>query len=570
MDGLDERIAPLSQAARGTWKVPIALVLLGAAALFVDVPITRALVYDGHLNWADRVLEDIELLGHGTIVALLLLGIGLAAPRQWWMLPRVAAATFGGGILAGILKMTVARCRPFEHPYAESVWHSFRAILPGITAGSVGQSFPSGHAATATGLAAALAIVFPKARWYFAAIAGLVALERVETGSHFLSDALWGAAVGYAMFLVAFGRGSVGQFFDRCELRWSGAVSDDATLPVPVAEPVALPATVPFRPLQTVSIVVPMYNERENVERLYDAIAPVMNALPQSSELVLVDDGSRDGTSELLDALAVRDARVKVIHFRRNFGQTAAMSAGMQHATGDAVVLMDGDLQNDPSDIPKMLAYLDHGYDLVHGWRKDRQDRFLDRRLPSMAANWLISKSTGFPVHDLGCTLKVLRREIAHDLRLYGEMHRFIPILAHYRGAKCVEVVTQHHARKFGTSKYGLSRTFRVLLDLLTVKFLTQHFVSPMKLFGNLGLGCIGLGLLAGLATLAMKLAFGVDMTGNPLLLGSVFSSIVGTQFFCLGALGEVAVRTYFESQDRQCFAIRETVNLKGQQRRVA
>ena len=320
------------------------------------------------------------------------------------------------------------------------------------------------------------------------------------------------------------------------------------------------------------SIVVPVYNERENIAPLDDSLRRALAPLALEYEILLVDDGSTDGTSRELDALAARDPAVKIVHFRRNFGQTAAMNAGLHLASGEVVVTLDADLQNDPADIPLLLAKLDEGFDLVHGWRKNRQDAFANRKLPSLIANWIISKSTGFPVHDLGCTLKAMRREIAQDLQLYGEMHRFIPILAHWRGARCAEVVTRHHPRKFGQSKYGISRTFRVVLDLITVKYMIQYLTSPMKLFGGIGLASLGLGALAGLATIAMKLGGGIDMTGNPLLMLTVFSVLAGLQFFVLGMLGEVCVRTYYESQNKQPYAIRELVNfdLPGAGRRRA
>jgi hypothetical protein len=226
---------------------------------------------------------------------------------------------------------------------------------------------------------------------------------------------------------------------------------------------------------------------------------------------------------------------------------------------------MDGDLQNDPADIPPMVRKLDEGYDLVHGWRKDRQDPWLNRRLPSLIANWIIAKTTRFPIHDLGCTLKAARREIARELELYGEMHRFIPILAHQRGARCVEMATRHHPRRFGRTKYGLSRTLRVILDLITVKYVLDYFASPMKLFGLMGFGCTALGGLAGLATIAMKWFHGVDMTGNPLLLLTIFSLMVGVQFFSLGLLGEVSARIYYGSQPKQNYAVRELINFDGE-----
>lgn len=311
----------------------------------------------------------------------------------------------------------------------------------------------------------------------------------------------------------------------------------------------------------SVSVVVPIYNEVETIPHLYQAIADVMRPLGKEWELILVNDGSKDGSSAALAKLAATDSHVKVIEFRKNYGQTAAMQAGMQAATCDVTILMDGDLQNDPTDIPMMLAKLDEGYDLVHGWRKNRQDSFLDRKLPSKIANWIISRVTKFPVHDLGCSLKAIRTEIAQELQLYGEMHRFIPILAHWRGAKCVEVVTNHHARKYGTSKYGISRTTRVILDLLTVKYLIHYSASPMKLFGMIGLGCMAFAGLSGLATGYMKIAAGVDMTGNPLLLLTCLSVMLSAQFLFLGMLGELCSRIFFEVRGMPNYAIRKTLN---------
>jgi glycosyltransferase involved in cell wall biosynthesis len=311
----------------------------------------------------------------------------------------------------------------------------------------------------------------------------------------------------------------------------------------------------------SISLVIPVFNEIENLRRLYEAVSKVCRELGRSYEIVLVDDGSTDGSSAAMDELAVGDSAVKVIHFRRNFGQTAAMNAGMHAAGGEVIVTLDADLQNDPADIPLLLSKLEQGYDLVHGWRKERHDALLSRKIPSRIANWMISRTTGFPVHDLGCTLKAMRREIAQELQLYGEMHRFIPILAHWRGARCTEVVTRHHPRRYGKSKYGISRTPRVVLDLITVKYMTQYQTSPMKLFGGLGLASLAASGLAAVATLAMKFAGGVDMTGNPLLLLTVFATLAGLQFFVLGMLGEVCVRTYFESQGKQPYSIRYTRN---------
>lgn len=310
-----------------------------------------------------------------------------------------------------------------------------------------------------------------------------------------------------------------------------------------------------------VSVVVPIYNEFHNIDLLYSQLNEVLSKLDRDYEILLIDDGSTDGTVEMLRQLAATDQHVKVVYFRRNFGQTAAMQAGLQMASGDVIVTLDGDLQNDATDIPMMLDKIEEGYDLVHGWRKDRQDAFLNRKLPSTVANWLISRTTRFPIHDLGCTLKAIRREIAQDLELYGEMHRFIPILAHQRGARCAEVVTKHHPRRFGQTKYGIGRTFRVVLDLLTVKFMLDYFASPMKLFGSIGLFCMLLSGLSGFVTVAMKWFGQIDMTGNPLLMLTVFSAMVSVQFMSLGLLAEVNARIYFGSQNKQHYAVRERLN---------
>jgi glycosyltransferase involved in cell wall biosynthesis len=319
-----------------------------------------------------------------------------------------------------------------------------------------------------------------------------------------------------------------------------------------------------------ISVVIPLHNEQENLPLLHDQLCKALPPLGRPYEILLVDDGSTDSTPRLLRELAARDPRVKVVLFRRNYGQTAAMQAGLEMASGDVIITMDGDLQNDPADIGMMLEKIEEGYDLVHGWRKDRKDAWLNRRLPSQIANWIISRVSRFPIHDLGCTLKAIRREIAQDLELYGEMHRFIPILAHWRGARCVEVVTRHHPRKFGQTKYGISRTLRVLLDLVTVKFMLDYFASPMKLFGMFGLGSGAAAMAAALATLLMKLTVNFDMTGNPLLLVSAFCGLVSLQFFSLGLLGEVSARIYFSSGQKQHYTIREMLNLEPGGNRAA
>jgi glycosyltransferase involved in cell wall biosynthesis len=308
------------------------------------------------------------------------------------------------------------------------------------------------------------------------------------------------------------------------------------------------------------SIIVPIYNEVENIPQLIAQVTAVMDELDGQSELILVDDGSSDGSAELLDQSVVQDQRIVVIHFRRNYGQTAAMQAGLEAARGENLVTLDGDLQNEPTDIPRMLEQLDAGYDLVHGWRRDRRDTFITRKLPSRIANGIISRVTKFPIHDLGCTLKAMKREVAEELELYGEMHRFIPILAHWRGAKCLELVTTHHPRRFGKTKYGLSRTLPVVLDLLTVKYMLAYSTSPMKLFGRIGFAFLAVGSLMLASTVMMKLLGNFDMTGNPLLLLGAFLCIVSVQLFSVGLLGEGNTRLYYKRNKRRPFTIRRIV----------
>jgi glycosyltransferase involved in cell wall biosynthesis len=313
----------------------------------------------------------------------------------------------------------------------------------------------------------------------------------------------------------------------------------------------------------SVSIVVPIYNEADNIPLLYEALTSVMRRMHTRYEIILVNDGSKDGSALRLDDLAKQDSLVKVIEFRKNYGQTAAMQAGIQAASMDTIVLLDADLQNDPNDIPNLLAKLDEGFDLAHGWRKDRQDTFLARKLPSKMANWLISKVTGFPAHDIGCTLKAIRTDIAQELDLHGEMHRFIPILAYWRGARCVEVETTHHPRLFGQSKYGISRTLRVLLDLVTVKYFIHYSASPMKLFGSFGLASFLMSGVAGISAVWMKLGSDAEMTGNFLSFLTALFSLAGLQFLFFGILGEVGSRIYFASQNKTNYAIRRTRNFE-------
>lgn len=309
-----------------------------------------------------------------------------------------------------------------------------------------------------------------------------------------------------------------------------------------------------------ISIVVPLYNEEENVDLLYDEITSVTREMPQQAEIVFVDDGSRDATMARLEAIQQQDQAVRVVSLRRNFGQTAAMSAGFDHAAGDVIITMDGDLQNDPHDIPKMLAKLDEGYDVVTGWRFNRQDSFLSRKLPSRMANRLISWVTGVSLHDYGCTLKAFRREVIENINLYGEMHRFIPAIASGMGISFTEMKVNHRARRFGSSKYGISRTIRVLLDLMTVKFLLSYATRPLHVFGTLGIASSFVGILLALVLVVQRQFFGVALADRPLLLLAVLLIFLGIQFITIGLLAELVVRTYHESQKKPIYFVRKVL----------
>lgn len=313
------------------------------------------------------------------------------------------------------------------------------------------------------------------------------------------------------------------------------------------------------------SLVIPVYNEEQNLPLLFDAIQQALGPLTRSWEVVFVDDGSRDGSVNVLETLAARDPEhVRVVAFRRNFGQTAAISAGVDYSTGDTIVLLDADLQNDPADIPMLLAKLDEGYDLVSGWRKDRKDNRLTRTLPSNLANGLISWVTGVHLHDFGCTLKAYRRAALEGFRLYGEMHRFIPVFAHSVGAKITELPVRHHSRKFGVAKYGLERTVKVVLDLLTVKFLLDYSHKPMRLFGGSGVLIMLVGLLDLFYLFIRRNFFGVPAATSPLLLVGVMFVIIGFQSILMGLIAELLARTYHESQSKPTYTVRTVLNLPG------
>jgi len=307
-----------------------------------------------------------------------------------------------------------------------------------------------------------------------------------------------------------------------------------------------------------VSILIPLFNEIENVVTLYSQIALVLDNLGRSSEIILVDDGSTDGTFEALKRIQKEDPRVWVIQLRRNFGQAAAFSAGFDFSRGDVIVTMDGDLQNDPADIPRFLEKIDAGYDIVSGWRVRRKDMFLTRRLPSVAANALISKVTGVKLHDYGCSLKAYRSEVVKNVRLYGELHRFIPAIASWMGTRVTEISVNHYSGKHGRSKYGLGRTLKVFLDLFTVKFMLDYATRPLQIFGTAGFISFVIGMGLSIYLTVLRLFFGVGLSDRPILLLVILLILLGVQLILMGLLGEIIVRTYHESQDKPIYAVRE------------
>ncbi len=310
------------------------------------------------------------------------------------------------------------------------------------------------------------------------------------------------------------------------------------------------------------SIVLPIYNEVDSIPLLISELIPAMELIGYPFEIICVDDGSRDGSFEALKEAHAQDGRIRVVQFRRNFGQTAAFSAGFDRAEGEIVITMDADLQNDPADIPKLLAKIDEGYDVVSGWRTERwkegASSFIMRKLPSMTANWLISTGTGVHLHDYGCSLKAYRSEVAKSVNLYGDLHRFIPAIASYYGVTVAEVPVNYRSRQFGDSKYGFGRILRVILDLLTVRFLLSYSTRPIQIFGLMGLISFGLGFVIGLYLSFMKLAYGIALSERPLLLLAILLVMIGVQLVTMGLLGELVVRTYHESQNKPIYTVRE------------
>jgi hypothetical protein len=381
------------------------------------------------------------------------------------------------------------------------------------------QSCPSAHVATAVAAALALGTVYPRGVRMFSLIAGFVAVHRIQTGAHFLSDTLWGAAVGYLAWMLMYRSSFSGGWFDRHEgsrpgnavaaLEPNGSISADNSVHMPLrtgvgrtnihprnvtsavrtagrdnTEPPAACSVGRFRRL---SVVVPVYDEHESVLLLYTELEATLSTLPIEREIIFVDDGSTDGSAGLIREITERDSTVGLVTFDRNLGQAAALAAGIEHATGDVIATLDADLQNDPRDIPHMISLLACGCDVVHGWRKNRRDRWIDRRLPSMVANRLISLVGGYRLHDTGCTLKIMRADLARRLPLFAGMHRFIPVLANALGGTCLETVVSHRARAFGRSKYGLSRTLRVLADLPRLWYVTNFLKAHTQTLHAIG-----------------------------------------------------------------------------------
>jgi glycosyltransferase involved in cell wall biosynthesis len=319
-----------------------------------------------------------------------------------------------------------------------------------------------------------------------------------------------------------------------------------------------------LRPL--VSIVIPLLNEQDNIVPLYERLSLAMEQEKWTWEIIFVDDGSTDMTFKLLQELHRKDDHVRVLRLRRNFGQTAALAAGFDAARGDTIVSLDGDLQNDPQDIARLVEKLDEGYDAVSGWRVHRQEGFWLRRLPSLVANWLISHTTGVYLHDYGCTLKAYRAELVKELRLYGELHRFIPALMWGNGARIAELAVQHRPRLYGRSKYGISRTVRVLLDLITVKFCLSSLTRPLQFFGLIGLLTSGAGMATCLYLATLRIFWGHPLADRPFLLLGILLVVIGVQFLCVGILAEIQIRTYHESSQRPIYAIRERLDTPQQE----
>ena len=321
--------------------------------------------------------------------------------------------------------------------------------------------------------------------------------------------------------------------------------------------------------IKKVSIIVPAYNEATSLRVLLDEMRYFLNNFQYDYEVIIVDDGSTDSSYTLLKEAALQNPKIKVLRLRRNYGQSAALLAAIDCSTGDVIVPLDADLQNDPNDIPKLLNLISEGYDLVSGWRKNRQDRTLDRKIPSMIANRLVSWVSGVKLHDYGCSLKAYRRDILKGVRLYGELHRFLPICASWNGARVTEIEVNHRQRVFGKSKYGLNRTYKVLLDLIVLKFLSDFSTKPIYFFGGFAFLCFGFSALTTIWSFYLKTFRHIDLDATPLLIFSAVFVIVGMQLLLMGILADIMMRTYFESQDKKTYQVRDSVNLDRERRLV-
>jgi glycosyltransferase involved in cell wall biosynthesis len=310
-----------------------------------------------------------------------------------------------------------------------------------------------------------------------------------------------------------------------------------------------------------ISVVIPIYNEEENLKELYAKLTNILPAITANYEIIFVDDGSTDNSFTILKKINAEDKKVKTIKFRRNFGQSAAISAGFDHSKGNVIITLDGDLQNDPEDIPLLFKKIEEGYDIVSGWRADRKDPLFTKKLPSKFSNWLASKLTGVKLHDFGCTLKAFRREVVENINLYGEMHRYIPALASWMGISIAEVKVRHHPRQHGKSKYGITRLMRGMLDLITVKFLLSYSTRPLQLFGIPGIISFFVGFVIGAYLAIGRLFFGMGLSDRPLLLLAVLLIFLGVQFITMGLLGEIITRTYYEVQDKPIYAVKEIID---------
>jgi len=315
-----------------------------------------------------------------------------------------------------------------------------------------------------------------------------------------------------------------------------------------------------------ISVVIPIYNEEENITLLYDELSGVMSSLGCDYEILFVDDGSSDSTLSILKSIQTADRNVVVVQFRKNFGQTAAMSAGFDYARGEIIITMDGDLQNDPHDIPRLIDKISEGFDVVTGWRYERKDAFVSRRLPSIIANKIISWTTGVALHDYGCTLKAFRKEVIKNINLYGEMHRFIPAIASGMGISFTEIKVNHRARRFGSSKYGISRTIRVVLDLITVKFLLSYATRPIQIFGLLGIISGTVGFIIAMIMTIQRQFFGVPLSDRPLLLLAILLIFIGIQFVSIGLIAELQARTYHETQQKPVYFVKDVFGLTSDQ----